>query len=197
MSSRLIPEKKSLVARSVEVLREHIASGDWGTYLPPEVELATRMQIGRNTLRRALSQLTTEGLIEEGCSGRRRRILSKPSSEAVPTSHPIYFLSPAQPDRYPPFVLRLIDEIRLLLHEAGYRLQPITCKAFQLNQPAKVLNRLVDQHPASAWILHCCNEPIQRYFSENQLPSVVLGMPYPDTALPPWSWNGYPTYPPS
>ena len=46
-----IPKKTSLVAQTVQLLREAIKAGEWENVLPGDHELALRMQINRNPLR--------------------------------------------------------------------------------------------------------------------------------------------------
>lgn len=184
MPSNLIPEKKTLMSLTVGILRKHIEEGAWGEFLPPECDLASRMQIGRNTLRKALEELTREGAIEPGRSGKRRRILLLTSAKQQKSAHhPVYFLTPNNPNSLPGLVLKQLDEARLLLQEAGLRLQLVTSKAYQLKQPEKLLSRLVREHPASAWILHCSTEAMQRDFMRRRIPCVILGVPHPGITI--------------
>ena len=44
-------------------MRQRIASGEWTDRLPGERRLADMLQVGRDTVRLMLSELTAEGLI--------------------------------------------------------------------------------------------------------------------------------------
>jgi DNA-binding GntR family transcriptional regulator len=52
-----LPQRASLVAQTVEVLREAIAAGEWPQWLPGELELTDRLQVSRVTLRAALTRI--------------------------------------------------------------------------------------------------------------------------------------------
>jgi DNA-binding LacI/PurR family transcriptional regulator len=182
-----IPQRNPILTQTIEILRERIGSGEWGTFLPGEKELAQRLQVGRNTIRKALIQLTSEQLIEAGCSGKRRRILleTKSQPKARSTSgQPVIFLSPYAPDRLPSLTLRIVDEIRPQLNDAGYRLSLMTSKAFRLKRPESLLKKLIHEYPASAWILHQSTEQIQYTFQHLGLPCTILGMPHKRIHLP-------------
>ena len=58
--------KRSLVDQALEQLRARINNGTWevGQRLPTEPELATQLNISRNTVREAMRVLAFAGLIE-------------------------------------------------------------------------------------------------------------------------------------
>ena len=66
-------KRLSLVAQTVAILKEHIASGAGGERLPSERELCVQLGISRMTLRAALTRLSDEGLIGGG-KGRRHQV---------------------------------------------------------------------------------------------------------------------------
>lgn len=70
-------------ARTARLLKQWIADGSLqpGHPLPPERELAARLQVNRATLRSALGQLGEEGLLSS--SGGRSRRVAAPSREPV------------------------------------------------------------------------------------------------------------------
>ncbi len=74
-----------------EALREAIARGDYppGTTIPKETELMARHQAGRETVRRAIIQLTAEGIVEPI----RRRgtiVRSRPARQRITRSRLVY-----------------------------------------------------------------------------------------------------------
>ena len=180
-----VPTRHSLVAQTVSILRDRIANEEWGEVLPPEVDLCRHLQIGRNTLRKALAQLTAEEIIAPGRSGRRRRVLRpKRLRKKTARTETILFFSPYPEDRLPARALRQVDELLPPLLEAGYRLERITSKAFDQKRPERSLNKLCNAHRAAAWILHQTSEPMQRWFQREQVPSVILGVPHQEIQLP-------------
>src|SRR6478609_4245502 len=71
----LRPQRSSLVAETVNVMRRAIESGMWRDHLPGERTLCAMWQISRPTLRSALDVLRREKLVEVG-HGRRTRLLA-------------------------------------------------------------------------------------------------------------------------
>ncbi|MBW4722433.1 GntR family transcriptional regulator [Saccharothrix obliqua] len=66
----------------METLRERIANGVYppGTALPPQVDLADEFQVSQITIRRAISELTTQGLLYTGyLDGKRGTIVRSTS----------------------------------------------------------------------------------------------------------------------
>ncbi len=58
-----LPERTSLTTETVKVLCSMISAGELKQRLPGERDLATRLQIGRDTLRAALVELEKLGWI--------------------------------------------------------------------------------------------------------------------------------------
>src|SRR3954466_6173402 len=80
----LRPQRSSLVAETVNVMRRAIQSGMWRDHLPGERTLCVMWQISRPTLRSALDVLRREQLIEVE-HGRRTRVLAKASPRRIKT----------------------------------------------------------------------------------------------------------------
>lgn len=184
-------EKESLRPRRVyledqvsRVLRERIYEGGWGEYLPPERALSEKMQVGRNTLRQALAKLEQEGLIEKGHVGRRRRIIAKSASDKPVRSNRVVMLTPQDPHRLSSFFLREIDILRRLFNEIGMRLDPLTSKAFNVQNCGRILDRMTHMEAADLWILQMAPHPVQEWFSDSDLPALVVGYTYPSINLP-------------
>jgi len=67
-----LPKRLSLVAQTVDSLREGIQSGHWREFLPGERELCEALQVSRRTLRLALDELQRQGWLEVSSRQRRR-----------------------------------------------------------------------------------------------------------------------------
>ncbi len=179
------PRRLYLMDQVLEVMQKHIDAGDWGDFLPPERVLAERMQVGRNTIRQAVSKLESERLIDKGHAGRRRRILATPRKQNQKSSQRIILLTPDDPARLSSFNLREADILRRIFSESDTRLDVITSKAYILEKCAGVLKRLTSFENADLWILKSAPLPIQKWFSENpDIPAMVIGYTYPDIEIP-------------
>ena len=75
----VLPRRLSLVAQTVQCLREGMSSGHWTERLPGERELSEQLQVSRRTLRAALAELQRQGWLD--ASRRRRRRIRKQRRE--------------------------------------------------------------------------------------------------------------------
>ena len=107
-----IPRRRSLVAQTVDFLRAGISDRHWETVLPGERELCRNLQIGRNTLRRALAELEAERWIGAGGSGRRRRVLRTQPLRPSPRPHRAVFLTGTTLLHVQPSTLLQLDLLR-------------------------------------------------------------------------------------
>ncbi len=179
----LRPQRSSLVAETVNVMRRAIQSGMWRDHLPGERTLCTMWQISRPTLRSALDVLRREKLIEVG-HGKRTRVLTPAAPRRVKTLT-VGLLSPEPLHAMPPFVMLWVDELRGQLAAAGHLLHVQVGRAgFGHKNPARALDSLVNGTPAAAWVLYQTTETMQRWFAEQQVPCVVVGSLFPRTELP-------------
>jgi DNA-binding transcriptional regulator YhcF (GntR family) len=113
-----VPQRPSLVSQTVDILKEEIRSGRWNKWLPGEHELCAQLHVSRRTMRAALDQLQSRGIVR--CShGKRRKIASFPAQKTT-ASNRVIFLTPAALHSMTPFAIFLIDRLRGHLAEEGY-----------------------------------------------------------------------------
>ena len=111
-----IPNRQSLPAQAARIIREMISSGDLQGLLPGERTLASQLQIGRDTLRAALTSLEADGIISHNEQGKRRRILTTAEKCRTATKR-IAFPSPKSLAQLPPWMLVQFDSLRDILHQ--------------------------------------------------------------------------------
>jgi DNA-binding LacI/PurR family transcriptional regulator len=179
-----LPQRLSLVAQTAQSLREGIRSGHWQQQLPGERELCERLQVSRRTLRPALLELEREGWLEVGPRQRRRIMVKAAPRSSGGQRKVIAILSARSFLSLPPPVALVIDALRDRLSRADCLVE------FHVNQgcfsahPARALEKLVQQHPVTAWLLFGSREPMQRWFIRRRLRCMVVGSCSPDIALP-------------
>ena len=178
-----IPHRHKLPLQAAEILLEMISAGDIQNLLPGERKLATQLQIGRDTLRSALEILTTDGVISPCEHGKRRQILSAAAPTKAST-HRIAYLSPKKLTELPPWMLLEFDTLRDLLSKNDYQLQLVTPGLFHIKNPARKLEIMIKDTDADAWILHQCPRPVQEWFQEHQIPSLIRGSAQPGIKIP-------------
>lgn len=178
-----LPQRFSLVAQTVLILREQIAAGQWSKLMPAEGELCEKLHVSRVTLRTALGELQREGLIRSS-QGRRRQVVKQKRRLAALLSQQVTLLTPSPLHLLSPNALFWIDALREYLVEAGYRLDIQLSYAAYGSSPQKALETLVEQVRPSGLVLYKSTEPMQRWFSEHKLHCVITGSRHAGVALP-------------
>jgi len=145
------------------------------------------MQVGRDTLRLALKQLTIEGLIGTADAGKRRPILvSSGSRTATKKTRPgiVNYLSPHRLTQMTETTLAELEMLRVQLAESHLQLEVVNGSVFGMKRPERRLKKLVEEKAADVWILHQSTQPIQRWFESNGTPCLLHGFPHLGIDLP-------------
>lgn len=182
VSMHLLPQRSSLVAQAVTILRDGIRAGLWKDHLPGEMILCERLQVSRVTLRAALKQLEREGWCSstQGC---RRRINSELAQADAGTGNKVCMLSPIPLQNLPASVMFWVDALRDNLMGAGYQLEIISNQAVFGRQPDRALESLVHEARAAGWVLYLSTPSQQHWFSARGIPTVVSGSCHPGVQL--------------
>lgn len=180
-----LPYRQDLPTQAATIIKEMIEAGEFPDLLPGERNLAAKLQIGRDTLRVALDILESEGWITPRQHGKRRRI-TKPGLrvDQREKTKRIAFLSPKSLRDLPPWMLIEFDLVRGLLNRRGYELELVSPGLFRLRNPARKLEKLVEDFEVDAWILYQCPAPVQLWFEEQKLPALIRGYPQPAVNIP-------------
>lgn len=179
-----VPQRVSLAAQTVEILRRRIGAGEWRDRLPPERSLCTSLRIARNTLRAALAQIEREGWIGAGSRGRPRALVGRHRTQAAAGSRHAVFLTPERLESLHAATLVQLDLLREHLHEAGFSVHAETTAAFAAGHPDVALARMRGSHPDAVWILHHSTRPMQAWFAAHGVRAIVLGCTHPGISLP-------------
>jgi LacI family transcriptional regulator len=184
MSMKSLPQRKSMVSQTAELIRAEIRQGTWRKVLPGERVLCASLQVSRNTLRSALAQIKLEGLIRSA-QGSRTSILRRPSQRTLGLrSQDVGLLSPLAIERLRPSQTLWIDELRAMLSERNCRLHMFYGQQYVRAKPAAALEKLLAQHPHRCWVLTLSSEGTQYWFEQKGVPCVVAGSIYPGVNLP-------------
>lgn len=189
--SPALPRRTPRAEEAARFLRDQLSGGAWTRLLPGETELARQLQVGRNTIRAALSQLEEEGLIKTQM-GRRRKVTGTPAvavGAAVSTQIAVLLL--AQPySALAPSTLLWMEALRLRLLGLGWQLQVRVESAAFRQHPSRFLESLTGEHPGAVWVLHRSTPAMQRWFANQGLRAVIAGSPQPGITLP-WADTDY------
>jgi DNA-binding LacI/PurR family transcriptional regulator len=179
----------SLPAQVAARIAAEIEKGTWDGWLPGERNLATTLQIGRKTLRKALAHLQRDGaLATEHGRGHRivtnRKIKRSAASRDAKTEISVGLLTPDPLETLRPYTALWVDELRTLLFENGVRLVPFAGHRFFTGRPEKALERLVAQNPQRCWVLAHSNKHVQQWFHDRRIPCIIAGSSHPGLPLP-------------
>ncbi len=180
----LVPQRSSLVAQTVAILKEGIRAGLWKDFLPGEMALCHRLQVSRVTLRAALEQLQREQWCSAG-QGRRRRIQFALARHVSGNDRKdrVVLLSPHPLQNLTASALFWVDALREHLATTGHRLEYLHSPAVYSQHPERALEGLVHKSQAAGWVLYLSTHALQRWFSERGLPCVICGSRHADVQL--------------
>ena len=179
----LIPHRT--VANQIAAqLRAEIAKGTWRGWLPSERALCELVQASRNTVHIAIEQLKADGLVETTRGlGNRIVTVPKPTTESG-HARTVGIVIPEPIGRLRPLIALWIDELKDLLIDEGCRLRVHEAQQYYQTNPARALERLVDQNSHDAWVLTLSSEAMQRWFARRPISCLVAGSTYAGVALP-------------
>ncbi len=179
-----VPIKRSLVSETYSIIRDAIESGRWERILPGERTLCNIFQISRPTLRRALQQLETEGIIVNS-QGKKRRISKQPETP-VKRSNEIHigYLCPAPTHEILGYTHRKIAAIEHFIHQKQMNFALHSRPGCFTKSPAKALRAIIDETQANCWIVQQTNLEMQQWFESENIPTVISGTPHDGINLP-------------
>jgi DNA-binding LacI/PurR family transcriptional regulator len=181
---RQLPQKQSLVAQTLAVLREEIASGAWARGLPGERRLCEQFVISRGTLRAALASLKREGLVQ-GSHGRRWQVVGPRWRKLrASATRNLVLLTPQPLHVLTQFAIFWIDDLRTHLGEAGYHLEVCHEHTCYVSQPDRPLEALAQRERPAGWVLCGTTAQMQQWFSKHGMPCVIIGSRHEGVALP-------------
>lgn len=142
------------------------------------------LQVSRQTLRAALSQLRDEGLLSVSSRQRWKILAALDPLKVKPSARVVAAISPRPLEAMNPSAIVMVDQLRADLARLGLDLVIHVSSACFSNQPACALDALVRRSPAAVWLLFGSLEPMQRWFLRRGVPCIVVGSCIAEIALP-------------
>lgn len=193
MTPHAIPQRPSLVAQTVEILREGILAGRWRDSLPGERQLSASLQISRSTLRSALAIISGEKLL----SVRKRH----PSRITLPGSKSSYreqlwggrvaCILPEPLWQQRAFMMLWLDLTRERLQKTGTVLDIQAGQRYYKKDAARFLQELTRRHPRDCWLLLKSTLPMQSWFQKSGLPVIITGSLMDGITMPSLDYDHY------
>lgn len=152
-----------------DYLKEGIRAGRWTGQMPGEGWIMTHLQVGRDTVRAAISLLEQEGVLVSDGQGKRRRI-SMPKAP-----------KPRRRIRVRIFLYEnqdcgniVVSSIMAGLLEAGMDSDYATLPLKNLGMQVERVARYVKKNPADAWILCAASREVLEWFAAQALPVLAM-----------------------
>ena len=186
MQSDWMPQRGSLVAECVRVMRLRIESGEWVDHLPGERRLSELLHVGRDTVRLTLAELEHSGWLEPAVAGKRRRIAKgrKMRSDTKPHNLKVGMLSTHRLERLNQPMLLEVDHIRHIVADKGGSFEIYAPGWYESHRPTSRLAEFVESEKRTVWILHRSNVQVQKWFESKRTPCLVRGTPSEGVSLP-------------
>lgn len=184
MKPHPIPQRSTLVSQTTALLERGIGDGRWAAQLPSQSELCRHFAISRTTLRLALQALQRRGQIRvsQGCPAiilrRSQAGLTPPriSRVVLMLPEPLWCLRPS--------VARWAGELRPLVERLGMEFVLSENSQPYRARPEAHLEKLVQSHPASAWVVFGSTRTMQAWFANQGGPTILVGAAFPGIDLP-------------
>lgn len=149
-------------------LRELLYKGRWTGELPGTPALAKELNVDRKTIMGAIKQLEKEGLLESQGAGRARRIM--PPMRRPSSLLNIRLIPYDDTNRQNPMILKLIN----LIEEAGHEISMTPVNMSEMNMDVTKISRMVETHPADAWMPVAASQEILQWFASQNLPTCAI-----------------------
>ena len=173
---------QSIAMQLAQALRTEIGSRAWDRTLPGERQLAEKFQVSRKTVRKALAELRSEGVLQT--ERNRGSVIAPQRGRRRESSPRIALLLPEPLEVSRPFTALWVNRLMALLQEIGHPLQIFHGTRYYGAHAGPALARLTAAHPARCWIVARSNRPLQEWFAASGLPTLISGSAHPGVTLP-------------
>jgi len=182
------PIRLTLVDQAADCIREALLKGRWGGKIPSEKELVREFGVSRGTLRSALAVLFEEGILQPGGRGGRHRVTSKlkrgQRGHGARSGELVRILSPQKRFIVSGQSQRIFQVVSEALGRAGLNLEfEYHPGLWKLRRPGALLRKITALPDTAGWLLYRSTKEVQKWFSDSEIPAVVLGGRHPEIAL--------------
>ncbi len=179
-----LPQRALLSEQTAQCIRERITLGEWHGDLPSEAALCRLFQVSRVTIRRALSQLTDEKLLQPSGQGVRRRIHpDRARPVQAPIGRTVRILAPFSDWRMGAVSHAILEGLAHRVTTKDFRVEfESRPQLFKSHRP-KELESLRSLPDTAGWVLFFSTVSMQRWFVTKGIPCVVAGRLHEELAL--------------
>jgi DNA-binding LacI/PurR family transcriptional regulator len=164
----------SLPEQVAACLREGIQGGRWGDQFPGEVQLATELDVSRNTARRALQLLEKEGLVVRRGLGRSRSITPAGTAMALQRPLRVAILRNDTLIDDSPHTALIVANILRALEASGYDAFECRKTQVELRHDVPQMSRQLTAASADAWLIEAGSRPLLEWCAPQETPCLAL-----------------------
>ncbi len=155
-------------------LSEGIRQGRWGDSFPGEQQLASLLDVSRNTVRKALQILENKGVLGSNGHGRSRVVTA--AGVASVSQRPLR-VSILRYDAHPmesPQALMAMNEIVYSLEAAGHKVSYLKKSQNEMKHNVGRMSRLLSATKADAWVVESGSYALLEWCARQRTPCLAL-----------------------
>jgi DNA-binding LacI/PurR family transcriptional regulator len=164
---------KSLRIRSAseqlaDYLKEEIRSRTWTGTMPGESWLVKNLQVGRDTVRAAMTHLEEEGVVASQGQGQHRQIVMNEDGYAKSFRVTLLLHSPG--DRHE----EIVHDITFQLTQRGYLVDISPRSLVELGMKPEKVAKIVHEAKTDAWVVAAASSEVIGWFAAHAAPAIAL-----------------------
>lgn len=157
--------------------------GQYKEYLPGERRLSTYLGVSRTVIQEALKIIQNYGLIEIAHGKRTRIVPRKVYAQTAPPKL-VCMLAKGSMHELSRSAALVLVKLHEILHEAGYTLRTFHLGPTDIGPSIRRIRQLVQENPASCWVVRSGNASIQKFFDGCGIPTFLIAYAGEGISLP-------------
>lgn len=174
--------RHSLAEQAATILEDLILRGEMPEVFPGENQLSAKLKISRPTLRQAIQLLARRGLVTTS-KGRRTRVCLQ-GKESVREMPAVCLIIPASMHSSTAVASTTLEEMKFELAASGITWDAVFESQLGGRHPDARLEEITAGRRQTVYILFSPSYPLQLWFAESGLPTLILGSCYEGIELP-------------
>lgn len=159
---------RSASEQLADFLKEEIRSRTWTGTMPGESWLVKNLQIGRDTVRAAMSHLEEEGVVASLGKGQRRQIVMSDGEYAKSCRVTLVLQGPR--DRHE----EIVHDITFQLTQRGYQVDVAPRSLVELGMKPERVAKMVNEVKTDAWVVAAASSDVLAWFAAQPAPAFAL-----------------------
>jgi DNA-binding LacI/PurR family transcriptional regulator len=159
---------RSAAEQLADYLKDELQAGTWTEFMPGESWLVHQLQVGRDTVRAAMTQLEAEGVLLPQGHGRRRTIAQ--GNPASRKAFQVALLLSCPEDRH----VSDLHDIMRQLSARGHQVKVAPKSLTELGMNVERLAKMVKHVEADGWVVCSASREVLTWFSERPFPAFAL-----------------------